>query len=100
MARGENMPRRSRRNHRKRLTRSNVIEERSINFLERRVLGRNHQLQLPAKREYGWDATMFHFSRDGFIENGEIRFQLNATDHLRVVDNGRSVGIEIETRDI
>ncbi len=43
---------------------------------------------------------MFHFSGEGFIENGEIRFQLKATDHLSVVDGGQSISIKIEIRDI
>jgi hypothetical protein len=70
---------------RKRRTREHVIEEMSLNFLERKVLERGHQLVPATKREYGWDATMFHFSPEsGEIENGEIRFQLKATDHLDV----------------
>jgi hypothetical protein len=43
---------------------------------------------------------MFHFSDDGLVENGEIRFQIKATDHLRVIDNGRSVSVVIEVRDL
>src|SRR5229473_6404548 len=94
------MSRRSPKREKKRRTRNHVIEELSLNFLERQVLGRSHQLHRAAQREYGWDATMFHFSDEGFIENGEIRFQLKATDHLRFVDNGKSVSIEIELRDL
>lgn len=64
-------------------TREHIIEEMSLNFLERKVLERGHQLVPASRREYGWDATMFHFSpRTGEIENGEVRFQLKATDHL------------------
>lgn len=66
-----------------RRTREHVIEEMSVNFLERKVLQRGHQLVPAIRREYGCDATMFHFSpKTGAIENGEIRFQLKATDHL------------------
>lgn len=64
-------------------TREHVIEEMSLNFLERKVLERGHQLVPATKREYGFDATMFHFSPEtGQIENGEVRFQLKATDDL------------------
>jgi hypothetical protein len=67
----------------KRRTREHIIEEMSLNFLERKVLERGHQLVPASRREYGWDATMFHFSPEtGELENGEIRFQLKATDHL------------------
>lgn len=94
------MSRRSPHDQRKRRTQAHVIEERSVNFLERQVLSRNHQLHRPAQREYGWDATMFHFSDDGFIENGEVRFQLKATDHLRVIEGGACIAVEIELRDL
>jgi hypothetical protein len=67
----------------KRRTREHVIEEMSLNFLERKVLERGHQLVPATRREYGWDATMFHFSpKTGALENGEVRFQLKATDNL------------------
>lgn len=68
---------------RKRRTRQHVIEELGVNFLERQVLRRGHQLQRPSLREYGWDAVMFHFSSDGSVENGEVRFQVKATDNLK-----------------
>lgn len=87
-------------NLRKRRTRSHVIEERSLNYLERQVLARNHQLHRASQREYGWDATMFHFSDEGFIENGEIRFQVKATDEIQFVDDGKGIAVEIETRDL
>jgi hypothetical protein len=64
-------------------TLEHIIEEMSLNFLERKVLERGHQLVPAMKREYGHDATMFHFSPEtGAIENGEVRFQLKATDKL------------------
>ena len=68
-----------------RRTREHVIEEMSLNFLERKILERGHQLVPATKREYGCDATMFHFSPStGEIENGEVRFQLKSTDHLNL----------------
>ncbi len=52
-------------------TREHVIEEMSLNFLERKVLERGHQLVPATRREYGFDATMFHFSPEtGEIDNG------------------------------
>ncbi len=67
---------------RKRRTRSHVIEDLSFNFVERKVLARSHMLVRAPQREYGWDATMFHFSPSGEIENGEVRIQLKGTDNL------------------
>jgi hypothetical protein len=85
--------------YRKRRTREHVIEEMSVNFLERKILERGHMLVRAPQREYGWDATMFHFSPEtGEIENGEVRIQLKATDHL---DYGREFATcRIQTKDL
>lgn len=71
-----------------------------INYLERQVLRRGHQLQRPGLREYGCDAAMLHFSEDGQIEDGEVRFQVKATDSLSLVDDGRNAVCRIETAHI
>ena len=81
-------------------TRQHVIEEQSVNFLARQVLRRGHQLLRPGQREYGWDATMFHFSENGRVEIGEVRFQCKATDHLRLVDDGSAVAVRVDARDL
>jgi len=83
--------------NRKRRTRQHVIEEMGVNFLERQVLRRGHQLQRPSLREYGCDATMFHFAANGEIEDGEVRFQIKATDVIRRIHDGRSVVCRVET---
>jgi hypothetical protein len=38
---------------------------------------------------------MFHFSENGAIENGEVRFQLKATDNLKIIRKGRFISVEI-----
>jgi hypothetical protein len=83
---------------RKRRTREHVIEEMGLNFLERQILRRAHQLQRFQQREYGWDATMFHFAESGEIEDGEIRFQVKATDHLDL--QGDAVRFRVATADL
>ena len=88
------------RHSRKRRTREHVIEEMSVNFLERQVLRRSHQLQIPARREYGCDATMFHFGKNGELESGEVRFQLKATDKLKVVAKGQFISHPVDIRDL
>ncbi len=51
-------------------TESHVIAELSVNFLERRVLRRRHQyVRMPAP-EYGIDGWMWHFSAEGYPEDG------------------------------
>ena len=83
---------------RKRRTRQHVIEELGVNFLERQVLRRGHQLQRPSLREYGWDAVMFHFSPDGSVENGEVRFQVKATDHVKTTRE--TIRCRVSTADV
>jgi hypothetical protein len=82
---------------RKRRPREHVIGEMGVNFLERQVLRRGHQLRKVAEPEYGTDALMLHFSPDSKeIENGWIEFQVKATDDLRFVDRGKSITCAVE----
>ena len=43
---------------------------------------------------------MFHFSKSGELENGEVRFQLKATDGLKLVANGEFATVRLKTGDI
>ena len=82
---------------RKRRPREHVIGEMGLNFLERQVLRRGHQLKRIAEPEYGTDALMLHFSpQTGEIENGWVEFQVKSTDELKFVDNGKSVSCRVE----
>lgn len=80
---------------RKRRTREHVIAEMGMNFLERQVLRRNHQLVRMPQPEYGTDAIMFHFSADGEIENGQVQFQVKATDKLRQKKTDGNVSLRV-----
>ena len=84
---------------RKQRTREHIIEDLSENHLEKMVLNRGHVLRRPS-RDYGVDVTMFHFSTMGELENGEVRFQLKATDNLSVVSNGNFAAVRVKTGDI
>ncbi len=84
---------------RKRRTREHVIEDLSENHLERSVLLKGHLLRRP-ERDYGVDVTMFHFDSDGAIENGEVRFQLKATERLQVIKKGTVISFPINTGDL
>ena len=78
-------------------TESHVIAELSVNFLERRVLKRRHQyVRMPAP-EYGIDGWMWHFSAEGYPEDGHVYFQLKATSKLRLVDKERYATARIES---
>ncbi len=82
---------------RKRRPREHVIGEIGVNFLERQVLRRGHQLRRVPEPEYGTDALMLHFSPEtNEIENGWVEFQVKATDELNFVDDGNSLNCSIE----
>lgn len=84
---------------RKRRTREHIVEDLSENHLERFVLNAGHLLRRP-RRDYGVDVTMFHFSESGELENGEVRFQLKATDNLTSVLDGQYTTVRVKTGDI
>lgn len=82
---------------RKRRPREHVIAEMGLNFLERQVLRRGHQMRRVAEPEYGTDAVMLHFTPDSReIENGWVEFQVKATDQPNFVDDGKSVACVVE----
>ncbi len=80
-------------------TRQHVIADLSYNFLERKVLQRGHWLDAP-RNDYGIDAIMFHHGDRGEAENGEIRFQLKATDRLATSRDGQRISQRVEKRDL
>ena len=84
---------------RKRRTREHILEDLSENYLERIVLNSGYLLRRPS-RDYGVDVTMFHFSDSGELENGEVRFQLKATDSLKLISNGEFATVRLKTGDI
>jgi hypothetical protein len=84
---------------RKRRTREHVIEDLSENHLELKVLLQGHVQGRP-ERDYGVDVTMFHFADNGEIENGEVRFQLKATEKLKVIEKGKVISFPIRTGDL
>ena len=68
-----------------------------VNFLERQVLCRGHQLRRVPEPEYGTDAMMLHFSPESReIENGWVEFQVKSTDRLRISADGQSVACNVE----
>jgi Domain of unknown function (DUF4365) len=77
-------------------TREHVIADLSFNYLERRVLLRGFVLDR-VERDYGLDAAMFTYSDSGEIENGDVRFQLKATDRLSVSRDGKTMALRLET---
>ena len=85
----------------KKRPRSHVIAEMGINFLERQVLRRGHQLRRVPHPEYGTDAQMHHWSQvTREPESGFIEFQVKATDSLKFVDYNKSVTCRVTLSDL
>lgn len=85
--------------HRKRRTREHVIADLSVNFAEKCVLQCGWTVQR-ISQDYGIDLLMTTFSRRGEIENGQVRFQLKATDSIRVVSRRQAIAVRLDWRDV
>jgi hypothetical protein len=82
---------------RKRRTRQQVIEDLSINYLERFIYKEGHAVDRP-RHDYGIDLVMTTFSKNtGEIENGSIYFQLKATDSIETSNDGNFALISVQT---
>ena len=85
----------------KKRPRTHVIAEMGINFLERQVLRRGHQLRRVPQPEYGTDAQMHHWSPETREpESGFIEFQVKASDSPKFVDNNKSVTCRVTLPDL
>ena len=69
---------------RKRRTREHIIEDQSINHLERFIIDDGHTAQRKSS-DYGYDLMMTTFDEAGYIEPGLVYFQLKASESLRRV---------------
>jgi len=67
---------------RKRRTRGHVIADLAINYLERCVLRCGHVLQR-MQYDYGIDLLMYTFNARGEVQNGEVKFQVKATERFQ-----------------
>ena len=70
----------------------------SANHVERYVLARSHTVERVTK-DYGYDLIMYTFDPQGRYENGEIKIQLKATDHINVINKGATVAFKIDIAD-
>lgn len=89
------MSRRKKPESKKRRTREHVIADLSVNHVERQALLCNYSVQRIGQ-DYGIDLRVYTYNRDGEVENGEIMFQLKATDHLKVVAAGTEIAFRLE----
>ncbi len=84
---------------RKRRTREHVIADLSVNHVERQALLCGYSVERRL-HDYGIDLTVMTYDSQGSVENGQIHFQLKATDHLNLVARGQMVACRIERSDL
>ena len=84
---------------RKRRTRGHVIADLSVNHVERHVLLCGFTVERTT-HDYGIDLEMTTYDRRGEIENGQVYFQLKATDALKVSADGKEIFCRLDRRDL
>ncbi len=84
---------------RKRRTREHVIADLAVNHVERQVLLCGFTIERVV-HDYGIDALMFTYDRNGETEPIWIPMQLKATDHIRLIRNSQFVSIQVERSDL
>ncbi len=83
----------------KRRTRQHVIADLSVNHVERHALLCGYSVERP-EHDYGIDLVLFTYDANGEIENGEIKIQLKATDHPRVLVDRQTISFPVERSDL
>ena len=84
---------------RKRRTREHVIADLGINYVERQVLLCGHTVEWRV-HDYGIDLLMKTYDHNGEVENGEVLFQLKATDRPQVALAGQAITLRVERADL
>jgi hypothetical protein len=76
-----------------------MIADLSVNHVERHALLCGFAVQRIAQ-DYGIDLWIATFDRSGELQNGQVRLQLKATDHLKVTADGRFVLFRVARKDL
>jgi hypothetical protein len=83
----------------KQRTREHIIADLAFNHLERHVLRCGYTMH-HVVQDYGLDAIIRTFSRDGLMESGAIWIQLKATDTVRRLQQTSVIGVRVQRRDL
>jgi hypothetical protein len=76
-----------------------VIADLGVNHFERHALLCGFTVQRTT-HDYGIDLWLATYNRTGEVENGEIRVQLKATDHLKHAPDGQAILFRVRRRDL
>lgn len=80
-------------------TRQHVIADISFNHFESFVLESGYVAE-PVLHDYGYDASVFTYDKNGEAEPGRILVQLKATDHLKTLKDGKTISFVMDRRDL
>jgi hypothetical protein len=80
---------------RKKRTREHIMEDLSVNHVERQALLCGHSVER-IYRDYGIDLVMFTHAADGEVESGQVFLQVKATDKLKLRLGGKSIAFRVE----
>src|SRR5262245_9391520 len=80
---------------RKRRTRQHVIADLGVNLLERFVFEAGYVGER-VRHDYGYDLIASTFDQAGYVEFGQLAFQVKSTEHFRSSPAGHSVLIDLD----
>ena len=82
---------------RKRRTRGHVVADLAVNHVERAVLLAGHAMNV-ARHDYGVDATVDFYGRDGRDLSLSVALQVRGSDRPAYVGSGAFVAARVETQ--
>lgn len=80
-------------------TRQHIIADLSFHYFQGFILRCGHVAE-PVLYDYGYDAFVFTYDEHGELEPGPILVQLKATDHLNVLQDGKTISFSLDRRDL
>ncbi len=84
---------------RKRRTRSHIIADQSVNFIERFVLKAGNTVDRLV-HDYGYDLLMMTYDSQGYVESGHAIFQIKASDQLRETNSAKEIAVRLSAADL
>ena len=84
---------------RKKRTRAHIIADLSLHHVEYQIAKCGFTIEA-TRSDYGYDGSIFTYDSRGEIENGNIFFQLKATDHVDRYKKKREFSFRISKKDI
>jgi hypothetical protein len=76
-------------------TRQHVLEDLSLNFVERRIFLEGFSVE-KISHDYGLDLVMTTYNEEGEVEGGRVVIQVKATDRPRVLKDGKTICVNVE----